>query len=459
MVRVENADYLDGTGVPYLVFEYLDGKDVSDLVKDRALGPADALRLGIDVATGLEFLHDHGVYHCDIKPSNLLWTDRGCKIIDFNVAVLGSSSLSKAGGSAKYAPPDLSRGAPPTAGDLADRDVYALGVTLYEVLTGRYPFPSGAPVLGETAADPRAVPRAARPVGRPGGTSAPGHRAAAQRPVRQRRGVPGCATRDRRGAPQVGARPPAVAPRQSRQPRTSTRSSPTCSPCTASRQSATRAPAGEDVYGTYVPTALDEHLLPDVLNGRYRLVIITGNAGDGKTAFLERLVAAAVDRGGQRGRARANGTDLAAARRPLAPHEQRRQPGRGRPRQRRRAGEFFAPFADGAEAMETSDQADRHQRGPAHRLPGRARRRVRHAGPGRRGGPGGEETAEDIAVVNLNQRPAARRKRRVTDLDRVLEQLTRAAFWSACDGCDLAQHLLRAAQRPDLRASRAPGQR
>ena len=58
---------------------------------------------------------------------------------------------------------------------------------------------------------------------------------------------------------------------------------------------------GEDAYGTYVPTALDEHLIPDVLDGSYRLVIITGNAGDGKTAFLERLIARPPRRGGQRG--------------------------------------------------------------------------------------------------------------------------------------------------------------
>ena len=79
VVRVESADYLDGQDVPYLVFEYLDGKDVSDLVKDRALGPADTVRLGIEVATGLAFLHANGVYHCDIKPSNLLWTDQGAR--------------------------------------------------------------------------------------------------------------------------------------------------------------------------------------------------------------------------------------------------------------------------------------------------------------------------------------------------------------------------------------------
>ena len=224
MVRVENADYLDGGDVPYLVFEYLDGKDVSDLVKDRVLGPADTVRLGVDVATGLVFLHANGVYHCDIKPSNLLWTDQGCKIIDFNVAVLSSSSMSRAGGSPRYAPPDVSRAAPPSATDLADRDVYALGVTLYQVLTGRYPFTVRRPGPRRGRRRSRGpLARAERPVGCARGHAAAGHRAAARRPVRQRRGVPGRAPGDRRGAPQAraGRRPPCplpVARRAERQP-------------------------------------------------------------------------------------------------------------------------------------------------------------------------------------------------------------------------------------------------
>ena len=157
MVRVESADFLDGGDVPYLVFEYLDGQDVSDLVKDRALGPADTVRLGVDVASGLAFLHANGVYHCDIKPSNLLWTDQGCKIIDFNVAVLSSSSMSRAGGSLRYVPPDVSRVGPPSA---------AVPGRPRRVRTGRDALPGadrpvsvhgGGPTLGETAADPRAL--------------------------------------------------------------------------------------------------------------------------------------------------------------------------------------------------------------------------------------------------------------------------------------------------------------
>ena len=168
--------------MPYLVFEYLDGKDVSDLVKKRVLGPADTIRLGIDVATGLKFLHEHGVIHCDIKPRNLLWTDHGCKIIDFNVAVTAESSLSRAGGTAKYAPPDQNRSAPPNASDLMDRDVYGLGVTLYQVLTGAVPFPARCPVARR---DRRRSARAARELkdlSRPvRGVAPEGHRAAARR--------------------------------------------------------------------------------------------------------------------------------------------------------------------------------------------------------------------------------------------------------------------------------------
>ncbi len=157
MIKVEGADYLDGGETPYLVFEYVEGQDVGVLVDERSLGPADAVKLGVEVARGLAFLHASGIFHCDIKPGNLLWTDRGCKIIDFNVSASAGSSMSKAGGTTKYVPPDHNTRVPPTAIDLVDRDVYGLGVTLYQVLTGRYPFSSGRPALGEQPVDPRSL--------------------------------------------------------------------------------------------------------------------------------------------------------------------------------------------------------------------------------------------------------------------------------------------------------------
>ena len=125
------------------------------MVADRLFSPEDALDLAKQVTEGLVHLHRHGAFHCDIKPRNLLWTDRGVRIIDFNVAVIATSDNGQGGGSRRYLPPDIDLSAVPQPGDLADRDLYALGVTLYEAMTGRYPWETSAPPPGITAADPR----------------------------------------------------------------------------------------------------------------------------------------------------------------------------------------------------------------------------------------------------------------------------------------------------------------
>lgn len=440
VVAVENADYLDGGDIAYLVFEYLEGKDVSVLVKDRVLGPADALRLGLDIASGLAFLHSRGVYHCDIKPSNLLWTERGGKIIDFNVAVLSESSLSRAGGSAKYAPPDRSRGTAPTAVELADRDVYGLGVTLYQVLTGQYPFPSGAPALGETATDPRSVPelrdlseafaetllRAVAPLRGDRYGSAAEFLAALRaigdvhsRPLPERPAVP-------LPVPAASNVNPFVAHLQSLYSQS------------AVSNAGTR---GEDAYGTYVPTALDEHLIPDVLDGSYRLVIISGNAGDGKTAFLERLIKAAEERGGRRGAPRANGTDVQLADGRWLRTNNDGSQDEGERRNDDVLAAFFGPFADGtaADASETRLIAINAGRLvdflEGHRSEFAGLGTIVHAAL--TGAPGGG----GIAVVNLNQRSlvAGGGKGGVPVFDHVLAQLTQGRLWETCQGCDLAR--------------------
>ncbi|HUZ54267.1 MAG TPA: protein kinase [Streptosporangiaceae bacterium] len=440
VVRVESADYLDGGDVPYLVFEYLDGKDVSGLVKGWVLGPADTIRLGVDAATGLAFLHANGVYHCDIKPSNLLWTDRGCKIIDFNVAVLSSSSMSRAGGSLRYAPPDVSRAVPPSGADLVDRDVYALGVTLYQVLTGRYPFPSGGPALGEAATDPRTVAelselsdvlvdtllRAIAPLRGDRYGSAAEFLAALQAIGEvHRRPVP--------EPPVVPVPVPAT---------------PNVNPFVAHLQSLySQSPVsnagtrGADRYGTYVATALDEHLIPDVLGGGYRLVIITGNAGDGKTAFLEQLVAAAVARGGQPGEPRANGTDVR-----LADGRWLRTNNDGSQDEGDRANddvllEFFAPFAEDAEAGAAETRLIAINTGRLVDFLSAHEGRFASLTPLVRAGLAGEATGDDIAVVNLNQRSlvADADKGGVPVFDRVLAQLTHERYWAACESCELAR--------------------
>jgi serine/threonine protein kinase len=434
VVRVESADYLDGQDVPYLVFEYLDGKDVADLVKERAIGPADTVRLGIEVATGLAFLHAKGVYHCDIKPSNLLWTDQGAKIIDFNVAVLSSSSMSRAGGSPRYVPPDSSHAGPPSGTDLADRDVYGLGVTLYQVLTGRYPF-SSRPALGEVAADPRTLAELSELSDALVDTL---RRAIA--PLRGDRygsaeefliALKAIGEVHRKPAPPLPVPIPVPA-------------SPNVNPFvdhlrTLYSQSpvSNAGTRGTDAYGTYVETALDSHLIPDVLDGRYRLVIITGNAGDGKTAFLERLVAEARERGGQPGEPRINGMDLL-----LRDGRWLRTNNDGSQDEGDRANddvllEFFAPFADDAGADTAQIRLIAINTGRLIDFLAVHAGRFAALAPLVRAGLAGEPTSGGIVVVNLNQRSLVAGDEPV--FDRVLAQLTSGRYWASCAGCELVR--------------------
>jgi serine/threonine protein kinase len=440
VVRVESADYLDGD-VPYLVFEYLDGQDVGDLVRDRVLGPADAVRLGVDVTKGLAFLHASGVFHCDIKPSNLLWTDRGCKIIDFNVAVLASSSMSRAGGSVRYAPPDVTRSAPPSAADLTDRDTYALGVTLYQVLTGRYPFGNGNPAPGQRAADPRIIPeltdlsddmvatllRAISPVrSERFGSAAEFQQAlsAIGENVRRRPAPP----------PLPDARPPVPAPANVNPFVTHLQT--LYSQSTVSN-AGTR---GEDAYGTYVATALDRHLIPDVLDGKFRLVIITGNAGDGKTAFLERLVRTALAGGGQPAQPRANGADVRLPR-----GQWLRTNNDGSQDEENRANDdvltaFFSSFAEATLPADGEIRLIAINEGRLVDFLTTHEDRLGSLAALVRAALAGEPQADgDIAVVNLNQRSLVSEQDKEAGpiFDRILAQLTSGQHWATCDGCEL----------------------
>src|SRR5262249_41852045 len=159
VVKVIDADYLDGGGPPYLVFEYLEGTDVKELIERRALSLNDIARLGREVAEGLVHLHRKNGYNIDIKPANLIWTDQGVKIIDFNVAVLAGLPFDTYGGTKKYLPPDFDHVAEQTDQLRIDRDLYALGLTLYQAITGNYPWAnSTVPIPGQPGKDPRQFP-------------------------------------------------------------------------------------------------------------------------------------------------------------------------------------------------------------------------------------------------------------------------------------------------------------
>ncbi|MCA8838262.1 MAG: protein kinase, partial [Proteobacteria bacterium] len=136
----------DSTHTPYIAFEYVKGRDVSAMIESGELSSDDTFRIMCDAAMGLAYIHENGVYHQDIKPSNLVWTDHGVIIIDFNVAVTEGNEVQINSGTRRYLPPDFDYAATePNPIVRADRDLYALGITLYECLTGLHPLDNPEP--------------------------------------------------------------------------------------------------------------------------------------------------------------------------------------------------------------------------------------------------------------------------------------------------------------------------
>ena len=141
-------DFDEQNGIPYLVMEYLDGKNLQHYVGSRNALPAiDKLSIMSEVADGLQYAHEHGVIHRDIKPANIMrLSDGSVKIMDFGIARLTkrTTTLTAVGymvGTPEYMAPEQ------FMGDTIDSqvDVWAYGVVLYELLTGKNPFAGNTP--------------------------------------------------------------------------------------------------------------------------------------------------------------------------------------------------------------------------------------------------------------------------------------------------------------------------
>jgi hypothetical protein len=128
-------------GLPFIAMEMLPGADLEALLRSgepMALG--EKLDVVIQVCRGLAYAHERGIVHRDIKPSNVRLLDDGtAKIMDFGIAKLGSTHLTKTGmmvGTVHYMSPEQVRGQP-----LDGRsDIFSVGVILYELLVGQRPF-------------------------------------------------------------------------------------------------------------------------------------------------------------------------------------------------------------------------------------------------------------------------------------------------------------------------------
>src|SRR5262249_14788540 len=141
------------SGTPYIVMEFLEGKDLAaHLASARKLGELEAVGVILEVCEALAEAHEKGLVHRDLKPANLVWAERGdgsktIKVLDFGIAKsvaaeTSHASLTSSGGGGapvvlgtpRYMSPEQARG----AGNVDARtDIWAIGLVLHELLTGQ----------------------------------------------------------------------------------------------------------------------------------------------------------------------------------------------------------------------------------------------------------------------------------------------------------------------------------
>jgi serine/threonine protein kinase len=448
VVKVVWADRMgDAKQTPYIVFEYVEGLDVSDLIEAEALSLDDAVRIVREAAEGLEHLHRHGVYHQDVKPSNLLWTDKGVRIIDFNVAVSEKDEVQGGGGTRRYLPPDYDYSGEPSGEDRVDRDLYALGLTFYECLTGHYPFDEPTPPIRTQPKDPRQFKGCAdlssslvqvlvkmiAPERKDRFASAAEFLKALGEVKRYRSVL----TTD-----EITVAPKAVS-KLGFEPVT-----PNTNPFVthlltlySQSQVSNAGTRGLDEIGkaTYVPTFLDEKLKPALLKGEFRLVIISGNAGDGKTAFIQQFEAFAESKGAQI-QYGANGAVFQLKGHTFQSNYDGSQD-EGDERNDDVLRKFFGPFAGDDPGNWPTNQTriiainegrlvdfflEHEEEFPL------LSRQIQE-------GLAGKEPQEGIAVINLNLRSVVGDPAdgQASILERLIARMTQREYWEACEKCDL----------------------
>jgi len=155
-------------GQPFIVSDFIHGPTLAELIHESPPAPVDAARLVARLADAVEYAHQCGVVHRDIKPGNVLMAENRPVLTDFGLARLqaAEAALTRHGevlGTPVYMPPEQARGA---LDEVSERsDVYSLGAMLYELICGRRPFEaesSASIVHAVLHVDPPA-PRALRP--------------------------------------------------------------------------------------------------------------------------------------------------------------------------------------------------------------------------------------------------------------------------------------------------------
>ncbi len=141
-------DVGEENGQPYFVMRYMSGGSLSERIKAGVFSVGDALKILEQIAPGMDEAHSKGIVHRDLKPGNILFTNKNVALIsDFGIAKFTQGEVGNMTGSAIIGTPAYM--APEQAGGEAvdgRTDIYALGVILYEMVTGKQPYKADTPL-------------------------------------------------------------------------------------------------------------------------------------------------------------------------------------------------------------------------------------------------------------------------------------------------------------------------
>lgn len=290
-------------------------------------------------------LHQSGWLHRDIKPANLVLSGETLKLIDFNIAARAQQADRTYTGTPGYMPPDVGIIAWDTSCDL-----FAVGIVLYELITGTHPYPERAPNSQDMPTDPRQhthnlAPTLANLLLRAVSVDRSVRYHSAHRFREELLDLDGMYLQS---APPVLSSPALeLASDEVGRPDYNPYVTRFLTMYSQARRdnSGTRG-LDEVARLTYVQTRLDRLLRSAALDGQYDLVIITGNAGDGKTAFIKTLEEEVASQGARVERVTANSsTFVHQGMRFVTNYDGSQDEGAERANDQVLT-EFFAPFAD-----------------------------------------------------------------------------------------------------------------
>jgi eukaryotic-like serine/threonine-protein kinase len=149
-------------GTSYISMELVEGRTLKEIIRGKGPAPPEAaVDITLQILRAARYAHKHGIVHRDIKPHNVLIDQDGrVRVTDFGIARAGTSDMTETGsimGTAQYLSPEQAQGRPVDARS----DLYAIGIVLYELLTGTVPFDAESPVtvalkqVNETPVPPR----------------------------------------------------------------------------------------------------------------------------------------------------------------------------------------------------------------------------------------------------------------------------------------------------------------